>query len=74
VSVLAGFDVGGVDPHVRVGAFQRSVSETLDLLIELLAHFGDSALGDARHAQSLRQLIHLTGRDAVDVGLLDNRR
>ena len=35
--VLAGFDVGGVEPHVGVGAFQRPVPEALDLLVELLA-------------------------------------
>ena len=38
MSVLTSFDVCGVDPHVGVGAFQLSVTETLDLLVELLAY------------------------------------
>ena len=44
MSVLAGFDVGGVDPDVGVGAFQLSVTETLDLFVELFAQLGDIRL------------------------------
>jgi hypothetical protein len=41
---VAGLDVSGVEPHVGVGAFQRSASEALDLLVQLLAESADPAL------------------------------
>jgi hypothetical protein len=44
LAVLAGFDLSGVDPDVGIGAFERSVSEALDLLIEFLAQLGDIRL------------------------------
>jgi hypothetical protein len=44
MSVLAGFEVSGVDPHVEKSAFQRPAPETLDLLVELFAQLGDIRL------------------------------
>ena len=44
MSVLAGLEVGSVDPDVGVGTFQWPASETLELLIELLAQLGDVRL------------------------------
>src|SRR5919112_3288946 len=72
--VLAGFDVGGVDPDVGVSAFERSVTEALHLLIQFLTKFRYPTLGDAAHPQRLHQLIHLAGGDAMDVGFLNDRR
>lgn len=44
MSVLAGFDVSGVYPHVGVDTFERSVTEALDLFVELFAQLGDIRL------------------------------
>src|SRR5829696_3876420 len=58
-TVLAGFDVGGVDPDVGVSSLQRPTSEALDLLVKLLAKRADPTLGDAAHAEGLHQLVDL---------------
>jgi hypothetical protein len=44
MSLLAGFDVSGVDPHVGVSAFKRPAPERLDLLVEPFAQLGDVRL------------------------------
>jgi hypothetical protein len=41
---LASLEVSGVDPHVGISAFERSVTEALDLFIELFAQLGDIRL------------------------------
>jgi hypothetical protein len=43
-AVLAGLEVSGVDPDVGVSAFERSVTEELDLPSELFAQLGDIRL------------------------------
>jgi hypothetical protein len=43
-AILAGLDVSGVDPDVGIRTLQRPTPEALDLLIELLAQFGDIRL------------------------------
>src|ERR671910_341514 len=73
VSVLAGFDVGGVDPDVGVSAFELSVTEALHLPIQFLTKFRYPTLGDAAHPQRLHQLIHLAGGDTMHVGFLNDR-
>jgi hypothetical protein len=40
MSLLAGFEVSGVDPHVGVSAFEWPAPERLDLLVELFAQLG----------------------------------
>jgi hypothetical protein len=44
MSVLAGFDVSGVDPHVGLSAFERPAPETLDEEVEFFAQLGDIRL------------------------------
>jgi hypothetical protein len=72
-TVLAGLEVGGVEPHVGIRAFQRPAAETFDLLIELLAELGDPAFGDATHPKRLHQIVHLARRDPMYVSLLNHR-
>ena len=69
----AAFDVGRVEPQVGPIAFERPVEEGLDLAVDLLAQPADLALGDAAHPHRLHQLIDRAGRDALDVGFLDDR-
>lgn len=42
--VLAGLHVGGIDPDVGVGTFERPVAKALDLLVQLLAEPADIRL------------------------------
>jgi hypothetical protein len=64
---------GRVEPHVRVGLFDRTLEERLDLGVELGADPRDLAPGDAVHPERPDQIVHLAGGDALHVGLLDHR-
>jgi site-specific DNA recombinase len=70
---LADFDVGGIEPKVGPIAFQWTVEEGLDLVVEFPAQTADLRLGDPRHAHRLDQVIDRAGGDALDVGFLDHR-
>src|SRR5205085_9450925 len=72
-SGLPRLDVGRVDPQVRPVTFDLAVQECAHTLVELPAQPADLALGDARHAQGLDQVVHRARGDALDVGLLDHR-
>ena len=61
-----------VQPLVRISAIERPVAERLDLFVEAGPHPGDLVLREARKAHLLDQPIDLAGRDAVDVGLLND--
>jgi hypothetical protein len=61
----------GIEPQVRVGALQRPLAEHLDLLIQAPAQPRHLVLGHA-HPELLDHPVDLAGRDAVDVGLLDD--
>ena len=61
----------GVEEQVRVAALQRPRPERLDVLIQRRADPADLALGDPQ-PEALDQLIDPPGRDAADVGLLDD--
>jgi hypothetical protein len=74
VSVLAGFEVGGVDPHVGVRALQRPVTEALDLFVEFFAQLRDPALGDALHPEGFDQAVHLARGNPMHVRFLHDRR
>jgi hypothetical protein len=67
-------EVGGVDPQVGPIAFERAVQERLHLAVDLLAQAAHLALGDARHAHGLDEVIDRPRRDALNIGLLDHRR
>src|SRR5262245_22269931 len=69
--ITVGFDVGGVQPEIRPVAFYRSMQEGLNPLVDLTTEPRDLALADPLHTHGLDQLIHRTGRDALDVGFLD---
>src|SRR4051794_25139876 len=71
---LAGLEVGGVDPEVGPAPLDRPREEGLDALVDVLAQARDLALRDAGAAHRLDQVVDRPGRDAVDVGLLDDRR
>jgi hypothetical protein len=71
-AVLPDLHVGRVDPQVRPVALDRPVEEGLYPLVDLLAQSADLALGDATHPHGLDQLVDRAGRDALDVGLLDD--
>src|ERR1700677_5312862 len=66
--------VGRVDPQIRPIPFDRAVEECMHPLIDLAAQAADLALGNPAHAHRLDQLVHRTGRDALDVSLLDHGR
>ena len=63
----------GVEEQVRVAALQRPRPERVDVLIQRLADAADLALADPQ-PQALDQLVDPPGRDAADIGLLDDRR
>ena len=71
-ATLALLQIGGVQPHVRPVALQRPLQEGADPLVDVLAQLGDLRLGDAAHAHGLHQVLHPTGGDAGDPGLLDD--
>ena len=64
---------GGVEPEVGPVALQRAGQERLDAGVDVLAETRDLALGDAAHAHGLDQVVDRAGRDALDVGFLDDR-
>src|SRR5678815_2726457 len=71
--VAPSFDVGGIQPEIGPVAFNRTMQEGLYPFIDLATEPRDLRLADPVHAHGLDQLIHRTGRDALDVGFLDHR-
>src|SRR5947209_849831 len=61
-----------VEEQVRVAAFERSLAERLDLLVEPLADPRDLRLRDPQ-PQALDQPVDLPRRDAGDIRLLHHR-
>src|SRR6202035_3265007 len=72
VVVASGFDVGGIQPHIGPLALDRAAQEGLDSLVDLAAQARDLALGDALHPHRPHQIVDRAGRDALDVGFLDD--
>src|SRR6266576_3127757 len=66
--------IGRVQPDIGPFAFERPVEEARDLAVDLAAQPRYLALGDAGHAHRPDQFVDRAGRDALDVGLLDDRR
>src|SRR5208282_3502922 len=73
-AVLADFDVSRVDPDISPVAFERTVKKGFDPLVDLPAQPADLALGDARAAHGLDEIVDGARRDALDIGLLNDRR
>ena len=62
----------GVEPQVGVAAFERTITERVDLLVEPGADPGDLALRDPQ-PKRLDDLVDLARGDAGDVRLLHDR-
>src|SRR5208283_1240755 len=62
------------EPDVGPVALDRAAEEGFDLVVDLLAQPADLALGDAVHAHGAHEVVDRAGRDALDVGLLHDRR
>jgi hypothetical protein len=73
VALVAHLEVLGVQPQVRVVALERPLAERIDLLVEAAAERRDAILRHPLDPELLDQPIDLTGRDAVDVRLQDDR-
>src|SRR3954453_4641104 len=70
---LAGLHVGRVDPDIRPLTLERAAKEGVHPPINLLHQPADLALGDARAAHRLVQVIDRPGGDALDIRFLDHR-
>ncbi len=73
-SALADFEherVGG-DERERAGVRQGAGAELLNVRVEFPGHVGDLALGQARDAQRLHELVHPAGRDPEQVAGRDH--
>src|SRR3954447_24077996 len=73
-AVLAGFDVGCVNPQIGPGALDGAGEKGIHPLIDLRAQARDLAFGDAGRAHGLDDVIDSSRRDAMDIGLLDHGR
>src|SRR4029078_10538992 len=65
-------EVSGGDADVGPVALDGSLEEGLHLAIDLLAQSADLALRDAAGAHRLDQVVNRAGRDALDVGFMDD--
>jgi hypothetical protein len=72
-AVLSDLLEGGVQEEVSELAIEAPGAEGMDLGVELCADPADLVLGDALDAESLGEVVDRPRRDAVDVGLLDDR-
>src|SRR5208283_4124494 len=66
--------IGRVEPDVGPVALDGPAKEGFDLLVDLLAQPADLAPGDAVHAHGAHEVVDRAGRDAMNVGLLHDRR
>src|SRR5690606_23045083 len=73
-SALALLEVGGVDPQIGPLALDGPREEGVHPLVDLGNQSADLALRYPAGAHGLDQIVDRTGRDAVDVSLLDHRR
>jgi len=69
VGTRAHLDVLGIQPQIRIAAFQRALPEDGDLLIERAAQRRDPVLGHAGDPQLLDQAVDLARGDPVDICL-----
>jgi hypothetical protein len=65
--------IGRIDPQIGPLSLDGPVKKGLHLVVDLIAQPGYLALGDARHAHGFDEIIDGACRDALDVGLLDDR-
>ena len=62
-----------IDPQVRPVALDGPIQKSADAFLDLAAQSRYLALGNARHAHRLDELVHTPRRNALDVGLLHDR-
>src|SRR5712692_4241048 len=65
-------DVGGVEPDIGPLALDRATEEGLHPLVDLAAQPRYLALANAFQAHRTHQIVDRAGRDALDVGFLDD--
>ena len=68
--VLPHLQVGGIQPHVRVIAFRRTLAKGTHGLIQLFKGTANLALVDAGKPQPLEQMIHLARAHALHIRAL----
>src|SRR4029077_11530578 len=71
-AALALLQVGSVEPQIRPLAGEWPVEESMDPLVDLLAHPENLRLANPRQPHRLHQIIAPPGRHAADPGLLDD--
>jgi len=72
-AAIPDLQVLGVQPEIGEGTLERALPEGLDTSVELAAEGRDPVLAHRGDPQLLDQAVDLAGRDAVDVGLHDDR-
>jgi len=72
-AAISDLQVLGVEPQVRICAFERARAELLDMLIEARAHARDPVLAHPLDPELLNEPVDLPRGDAVDVGLHHDR-
>ena len=72
-SAIADLQVGRIEPKIRPVALERAIKDGVDAVVDFLAELGDLALGDARQAHRLHQLVDAPGGHTADPRLLDDR-
>jgi hypothetical protein len=71
-TAFADLDVGGIEPEIGPRALQGTGQKGVHAFIDLAAQTAHLALGHAARAHGLHQVIHRSGGDALNVGLLDH--
>ena len=71
LSDFHGQGVGG-EEHERAGLAQRPVTESLDVLVQLLCHPADLGLRERVDAELTYELVHAPGRDPGQVAVRDH--
>lgn len=66
-AALAHLHVSSVQPQIGPVALDRPGEKGLHPLVDISAQAGDLTLADALHARRPHQIVHRTGRDAMDV-------
>lgn len=73
-AVLAHFHIGRVDPDVGPFTLDGAVEECLDPFVDLFAQARHLALRNPVHPHGLDQIVDGAGRNALNIGFLNNGR